>query len=147
MKNRCLNLTLVAGFAYVSGFAFAQTSDDCNKQLLAATEAVSLDALQKALRAFEDGNCIKKPTLAQVSKATVEGLAFMVYTQSKKRAELHKQLLTSAAPGAFAVRVGSGGKGTGGGATASQPPDLLLKNKFPDSMPGGSSKGHPRSPS
>ena len=145
MKTHYLNLPLITCFACITSFASAQTADDCNKQLLAATEAVSLDALQKALRTFEDINCVKKPTLVQVSRATIEGLTYMVYVQSKKRVEAQVKLGSVTTPGAFAV--GNGGGATGGGASASHPPDLLFKNKFPDSIPGGSSKGHPKTPS
>ena len=58
----------------------------CHGLLLRATEANGAPLLEAALKQFEIKGCVGKPTQDQLDAATVEGLSYMLYRQSRKRA-------------------------------------------------------------
>jgi hypothetical protein len=142
MKNLAPRLITFIAASLATCLSLAEVTTDCNRHLRAATEANDSAKVRLSVKAYEEGGCVKKPIPTQIDKATVEGLAYMLYMQSKKRLDPPVSTVEPVIRPSFP---GFGGGSTG--SSASHPRDYLLKFHTPDAMSGGaSSKPGQRSP-
>lgn len=142
MKNLTLNFTTLITASLATGITLAEVTADCNRHLRAATEANEPVKVRLSVKAYEDASCVKKPTPAQIEEATIEGLAYMLYLQSKKRGD--PPVSTVEKP--FRLRGGPDFEQGGQGSSASQIRDYLLNLNTPPPNGAWFKPGHRNPP-